>query len=311
MKMRFWRRRAALVLAAFLLLLSAVLPAGAAGIPDAPDSYVLDEADVISAATEAEINEKNNRLAAACGAQIAFAVVDFTGEYSTADYAYEVFNKWGIGDKRENNGLLFVLAVGAEDYYALPGSGVTDLFSGGTLQTLLDTYMEPDFAAGDYDAAVQKSFARALALMESHYHVQYRDEAPIPETGYSGYDQAQGQQSWFFGGLFRLFGKFITIIIVVAVIVAVLRLFSGPRGGGGYRGGGGGGFWTGLLLGSMRPRSRYYHRPPPPFGGYGGPRRPGGMGGFGGGRPGGGGGRSGGFGGFGGGGSRGGGAGRR
>lgn len=303
------------------LLLFAAVPVLAAGIPDAPDSFVLDEADVISASTEAEINEKNNMLTAACGAQIAFVVVDFTDGYSTADYAYEIFNKWGIGDKDENNGLLFVLAVGAEDYYALPGSGVTDVFTGSALQSLLDVYMEPDFAAGDYDAAVRKSFGRALDIMEVHYNVQYTGGV-VPQTGYSGYEDA-GRHGSLFGGLFRVLGKIITVVIVLIVIVSVLRLFSGPRGGGGY--GGGGGFWNGLFLGSLLNRRRYYHRPPP----YGAPppprhRPPGGMGGFGGrggfggGRSGGfGGGRSGGFGGgssrggFGGGSSRGGGAGRR
>lgn len=337
-----WKGRLGILLLAVILLTAAAVPVLADTIPAAPDSYVLDEADVISATTENYINEKNNALAEACGAQIVFVAVDFTGTYSTHDYAYEVFNSWGIGDKKENNGMLYVLVIGAEDYYALPGSGVLDVLSGGALDTILNDYMEPDFAVADYDTAVRKTFDRTLEIMEEKYGVQYGGNT-APQTGYDGYDDARQQGSGFIAGVFRLLGKLFTFVIIILAIVLFIKLFSGPRGGGGY--GGGGGFWNGWLLGSLMNRRRYYHRPPPPrppFGGHRPPHNPpggfggrpggfggsrpggsGGFGGFGGGRPGSfggsgrsGGGRSGGFGGgrsggFGGGGSRGGGAGRR
>ena len=97
------RKRVLSVLLAFVLMVLLAVPVLADTIPQAPDSYVLDEADVICASTENYINQKNNALAEACGAQIVFVAVDFTGSYSTHDYAYEVFNSWGIGDKKENN----------------------------------------------------------------------------------------------------------------------------------------------------------------------------------------------------------------
>lgn len=322
-KMNLWCR-VGMILLACVLAVGMSVSVMASAIPDAPNSYVLDEADVISAETEEYINEQNAALSESCGAQIVFVTVDFTGDYSTADYAYELFNKWGIGDKNENNGLLFLLVIGAEDYYALPGSGVTDIFSGGTLSTLLNDYLEEDFAVGNYDSGVRKTFGRALAMMQSHYNVD------VSGGGYNGYEQAREEKGEsLFSIVFRVLGRVITIAIVIVVIIMIIRMFSGPSGGGGN------GFWNGWLLGSMLNRRRYYHRPPPPpYGGFGGhqpPRRnpPGGIGGiggfgssrpgggFGGGRSGGfGGGRSGGFGGggsggFGGGGSRGGGAGRR
>lgn len=314
MKKKRIGRMLAAVLALFCLV-SLASPVFASTIPDAPNSYVYDGADVLSDSTESYINSRNAELDQACGAQIVFVTVDFTGEYDIDDFAYELFNKWGIGDKKKNNGLLFVLSIGAEDYYALPGSGVTDVFSGGKLDALLYDYLETDFAAGDYDAGVRKTFDRALQMMQAHYHV-------TSDAGYDGYEEARQESGGFFTVFFRLIGKLFSIVVILGVIVLLIALFTGPRGGNGG-GGGGGGFWNGLLLGSLMNRRHHYHRPPPPPGGFGGPRPPrpgnfGGFGGFGGGKPGNfGGGRSGGFGGggsfggFGGGGSRGGGAGRR
>lgn len=308
-------RRTGLFLLACVLAAILAVPVLAAGIPDAPDAYVYDEAGVLSDSAEQYINLETAALDEACGGQIAVVAVEFTGAYSTADYAYELFNAWGIGDRNENNGLLLLLVTGAEDYYIMPGSGVTDIFSGGTLQTLMDDYLEADFAAGNYDAGVRKTFDRILEIYGEKYDLT---PTSASDAGYSGYADAEDS---LFSRFFRVIGKILIVAILVVLVIVLIRFFAGgPRGGGGgYGGGGGGGFWNGLLLGSLLNRRRYTYRPPPPH--FGGPRpprpphvgRPGG--GFGGGRPGGfggfGGGRTGGFGGFGGGGSRGGGAGRR
>ena len=307
-------RRTGLFLLACVLAAVLAVPVLAAGIPDAPDAYVYDEAGVLSDSTEQYINLETAALDEACGGQIAVVAVEFTGAYSTADYAYELFNAWGIGDRNENNGLLLLLVTGAEDYYIMPGSGVTDIFSGGTLQTLMDDYLEADFAAGNYDAGVRKTFDRILEIYGEKYDLT---PTSASDAGYSGYADAEDS---LFSRFFRVIGKILIVAILVVLVIVLIRFFAGgPRGGGGggYGGGGGGGFWNGLLLGSLLNRRRYTYRPPPPH--FGGPRPPrpphvGRPGGFGG-RPGGfggfGGGRTGGFGGFGGGGSRGGGAGRR
>lgn len=308
-------RRTGLFLLACVLAAVLAVPVLAAGIPDAPDAYVYDEAGVLSDSTEQYINLETAALDEACGGQIAVVAVEFTGAYSTADYAYELFNTWGIGDRNENNGLLLLLVTGAEDYYIMPGSGVTDIFSGGTLQTLMDDYLEADFAAGNYDAGVRKTFDRILEIYGEKYDLT---PTSASDAGYSGYADAEDS---LFSRFFRVIGKILIVAILVVLVIVLIRFFAGgPRGGGGGYGGGGGGggFWNGLLLGSLLNRRRYTYRPPPPH--FGGPRpprpphvgrpgggfggRPGGFGGFGGGR-------TGGFGGFGGGGSRGGGAGRR
>ncbi len=333
------RRRILSLLLALLL----ALPCAAASVRDLPSpdeahSYVVDEAGVISEDTVQYIDDCGSALEEACGGQIVFAVVDFTGAYAIDDYAYELFNKWGVGDKKKNNGLLFVLATGAEDYYAMPGEGLTGVFTGSRLQRILDEEMEPDFAVGDYDAAVRKTFDAALDVFVSHYGIEWNT---VPENRP---DPAAGRES---GGILSGVGQFFRAVILLVLVVAVVLFFtllarsvrlSGP---GRYRYGGSDGFWRGMFLGSLLNRPRGYYRPPPPppppFGGPGRPprppRNPGGFGGFGGGTTRGGGtGRSGGagfggrpgggfssprppagrgFGGFGGGHTRGGGAGRR
>lgn len=309
-----------------------------AAVPDRPQNqYVLDSADVLSDATEQEIVSENQKLFRDTGAEIVVAAVDFLGGEDIEDYVYDMFNSWGVGSQERNNGLLLVLAIAEDNYYVQPGYGIEDYFTGSKLQDLLDQYLEPDFAAGDYDAGVKKFFSAALSEMESYYR-DYEDEYTQDKnfnqggsyynySQYGGYGQSGSGFSLgsVLGGFVSIIVRVVVLIVVVLVIVALIRAISGgggrgPRGGGG----GGGGFWTGMFLGNMLGgrRSRRWYNPPPP-GGFGGPmppRPPRGGSGFGGfGRPGGfsggghsrggGFGRSGGF--HGGGGSRGGGAGRR
>ena len=50
--------------------------------------------------------------------------VDFIGESNIEEYARTLFNKWGIGDKDKNNGVLLLMVIGAENYWCQQGSGL-------------------------------------------------------------------------------------------------------------------------------------------------------------------------------------------
>ena len=128
-------KKALSLLLALTLAFCLAVPALAA-YPDRPENqYVLDEADVLSFLDGEDID----------------------------DYAYSLFNIWGIGSQERNNGLLLLLAIGEENYYAQAGTGIEDYFDGAKLQDMLDEYLEPDFAAREYDAGVEKFFQAALS----------------------------------------------------------------------------------------------------------------------------------------------------
>ena len=284
---------------AVLLVLGAAAPAALAAIPDRPGNrYVLDSAGVLSGDLEKEIIEENQRLFESCGAEVAVAAVDFFGGQDREDYANRLFNSWGIGSSERNNGILLVLAIGEEDYYATAGSGIEDYFDGAKLDDLLYEYLEPDFAKEDYNAGVKKFFRAVVDELDSYYA---GGSAGDPAPGYED-GAADDSADWY--GMGYTVRQIIFLLVRVAVVVLVLlvvfsfikRAGRGPGPGPGS-GGGGGGFWQGMFIGSAlnRRRHRHYWGPPPPppppggFGGFGGPGprpprppRGGGMGGFGG-----------------------------
>lgn len=325
---RTWCRRAAAFCLAACLALCIAVPAWAA-VPQRPgNKYVLDEAGVLSDETEKEIIKENEKLFEECGAEIVVVAVDFLGGQDIDDYAYDLFNEWGIGSSQRDNGFLLVLAVGEDNYYATVGYGLEDYFDGAKLQGLLDEYLEEYFAAGRYDEGVSGFFDEVVDEVENYY--EHYEDGYSQEAGDRGVYYDEPSQSGWWHGFMRVVSHIARVAIVLLIVIVLVLAFigrdRGGRGGPPRGGGGGGNFWAGMMLGNMMGQSArrraWRAPPPPPPGGFGagrpGGHRPGGFGGFsGGGHSGGfGGGRSGGGfrggGGFsGGGGTHGGGAGRR
>ena len=148
-----------------LLLLTSLFIAGipeiivnADTLQPTKEFYVNDYADVISAEVEDEIIDLGYQLEEQTGAQIALVTVDFTNGDSLETYAMELFNAWGIGSAEKNDGLLILLSIGDDDYWVTQGEGLEDTLTSGKISSILQKYLEPDFAAKDYNAGAKKTY---------------------------------------------------------------------------------------------------------------------------------------------------------
>lgn len=166
------------------LLMVGVIPLksqAAEKLPKPTDAlYVNDFADVIDKKVEEEIIEYGKLLDEKNGTQVVLVTVDFTNGVSLEDYAYKLFNKWGIGSKEKNNGLLILLSVGDDDYWAMQGEGLEDSLTSGKISGILNEYLEPDFAAKDYSAGAEKVYGAFIQELGGQWLLG-NDEAA--ETG--------------------------------------------------------------------------------------------------------------------------------
>lgn len=230
-------------LVALVLLALSCAPALAKSLSPSSDFYYLDDANVLSEAMEGEIFFSNKLLYDACGAQIVVVTVDSTGKEAIDDYAYDLFNRWGIGDVSKNNGFLLLLAIGDEDYYALPGSGLDSRFSAGTIKSYYDKYLENDFAAGNYEAGVKKFFEAVFERIADTYNAEVTTadgvaayQAYVAQNaaseGYGGYNGARridaNSYDWDDDSDDERVG-FGAIIFVVLLIVFIVVLSKGRR----------------------------------------------------------------------------------
>ena len=282
MKLKTFAGRAAAAGAMLVALVLAALPVWAAPrVQVDKKNAVADHADILSAETENYINEISISLSDACGAQIGVYTVDeLLGNTTMEGFAYNVFNDWELGSADQNNGVLLLLApyeADGGDYYIMRGSGLESRLSFSTLGSLLDEYMEPYWATGDYDTGTQKTVQALADRLCSIYGVTL-------DSGYTANTAARGGVNVM--GMILLI---IAVILIIWITTVVLR----PRGPRPPRRGGRGGsigsnmFWYGMGRASRRPR-RPPPPPPPPYGGFGpgpGGPRPGGPRPYGGPRP--------------------------
>ncbi|MCR5552463.1 MAG: TPM domain-containing protein [Oscillospiraceae bacterium] len=239
-----------LLLALLVTAVPALAPAArAADLPQPSEVfYVLDQAGVLSDETWEEIVTKDESLETQTGAQLCVVTVEFIGSARISDYAYELFNEWGIGDKTKNNGVLLLLVTGAEDYYMLQGKGLEEVLPSSELQIILDEYMEPFFAQGDYDAGVRATAGEVFSRLADWYGVSLSVSAenivtyPVQLPG-SVVTVPGTTNTSLFGGLFGLVGGLIGFLtrgvfgLVIIILIIILCVLSSGRRRRIYRGG--------------------------------------------------------------------------
>ena len=312
------------IIIAFIFVLAFAL--GCAKVENIPLSdegaYALDKSGVLSAETKNHIALYNQYLEESCGAQICVVTIptmDYVGYDDIENYAYDLFNTWGIGDKDEDNGVLLLLVTDDELYWCLQGEGIEDTLSSSAISDILTENMQDDFYAGEFDSGTQKTFDALYRRLCAIYSV---DPDGVDDFTYDpGYNNgtvfpnepvpAKGKEPSFWEVIVIKLSFWEIIVIIITVLVALRligKVFSaiGSDSGNGC---GGCGCLPAFLLGTRVGSTN--RRGPRPGGFHGGPRPGGGSRPSGGGFTGGGGRSRGGGGGFHGGGFKGGGGGSR
>lgn len=229
----FAKRVSALVLA-LVVGAAALCPAAfaAASLPDLPrDQCVVDDANILSDSTTQTIVDLNNQLEQSCsGAQIGVLTVDYTGNYSTEDYATQAFNAWGIGSASENNGVLILLVMESPiyedgDYYVTYGDGFRNTTLESQASALAQT-MEGDFVNRDYSDAVITCANNVADTIASVYGVNLNNGSYDDGS----YAQPDDGPTTFGDIVLGIVILFMSLMVMLIIVLFVFRVFIAPIG---------------------------------------------------------------------------------
>lgn len=138
---------------AFLTLLR---PALAVNFPEY-QNYVNDYAGIFSPDFEAGLNSQLSQLDQNTTNQIAVVTIKSLEGTTVEEYAVKLFEKWGIGQKDQDNGLLLLIAPNDKKVRIEVGYGLEGTITDGTAGYVLDNYLLPDFKSGKFEAGTQKT----------------------------------------------------------------------------------------------------------------------------------------------------------
>ena len=255
---RRWTRVTVVLLALALAVLAhAQEPGQAPSVPE-PVGFVNDHAGKLDESTRARLEAFLDQLKQKTGAEFAVLIVPTTAPMSPSEYKVEVFRRWGLGRKGEDDGLLMLVALEEREVRFETGYGLEGTLPDGLQSRIFRNEMAPRFREDDWAGGVTAGVLACAARIAAEKGVTL---------------EWDGRELRYRAAERGLPPMVLGLIIAIVVLFVVMRVI-----------GGGGG------VGRGRGRRRGWYLGPGSFGGFGGGFGGGSFGGFGGGASGGGGG---------------------
>ncbi len=230
-----------------------------------PTGYVTDVAQVIKPDSKTRLENLCLEVEQKTGAQMAIVTVRSLEGETVEQYANELFKQLGVGDKKENRGVLILVAPTERKYWTEVGYGLEPVINdarAGDAGRLMRSY----FLQGNYSAGIEAATWQLAKYIADDRGVTLSGAPPARPVQRRN-DDSSSIPIW-------------PILIFIFVVINILRALA--RSGSGRAGRPGGGWWIGPMIGGMLGGGG---------GGFGGSSGGGGggFGGFGGGSSGGGG----------------------
>jgi len=228
----------------FIILLIALSPALFFDIPvegaepEYPDSigYVNDFAGILSPETKLKLNRLIVDLEKQTTAQVAVATVESISPETVETYTNKLFEKWGVGQKEKDNGVLILVAVKERKTWIEVGYGLEGAIPDAHASRIYRDIMVPSFGKGDFNGGISRTVEAIAGLIAEDSGVSIDGASTPPKTKTS----SRTGGGWVF--------FFVVLVVVLISFFRASRRNSGTssRGGGFWVGGGSGGFSGGF-----------------------------------------------------------------
>lgn len=202
-----------IIFSTFLLLCSVVLFGQT--LPERPNPPRLVN-DFTKTLTPEQVDALESKLVAldnTTSTQIAVVIVPSVNGATIADYNVELLRKWEVGTKKNNNGVILLIAKDDRTLDITVGYGLEGALTDATAKSIIDDIIVPSFKGSDYYRGIEQGTDAIVQAVKG----QYNTAQATTTTGKSG----------------SRIGFFIIVIIIILLV---------SRGGG--RGGGGGSFMS-------------------------------------------------------------------
>lgn len=250
-------------LSAVLMLLCLVMQAGVwESVPDAPNPprLVNDLAGIIQNKDSMErvlvaLADSTAKKPKGQVQVVVLTVNDLDG-YNRAEYAYTVGDKWGVGGKEFDNGVVILVKPKTADskgeVFIATGRGIEGALPDGRCSDIIQKQMIPLFKQDKYEEAIWAAVNTIIPIARDEFQNNelYEDDAEDSVVG--------------------LLCSLIVMGLIIWWVVRFIMSVGSGGGGGGYSGGSSSGTWGGVSSGGWSSSSSSSSSGGGGFGGFGG-----------------------------------------
>lgn len=234
-------------------------------IPEKPSFIppIIDSTKTLSTSELNNLYEKLKVYSDSTSTEIFVMIVPTTQGQDISKYGFELSDKWQIGQKGKDNGIVFLIAKDDRKMNITTGYGVEHLLTDALSRRIIEQVVKPYFKENRYYEGIDNGTNAIFKIMKG----EYKNDKKTSDEG------------------------FLPILVFIVIIVVVIIIASKSKGNGGHGNSSGGPSLLDVIILSNMGRSSGGGS----FGGGFGGSSGGGFGGFGGGGSFGGGGASGGW----------------
>ncbi len=255
--MRYRSVLPALLLAAGLSLFGAGARA-AIELPAQPRNYVVDLAGIVNDSVKAGLDRYLLELEQKTTAQMVVLTVPSLEGEPIEEFSISVaHDRWKLGQKGKDNGVLLLVAVKERKYRFEIGYGLEGVLPDSFVGSVGREYLVPNFRKGDYSDGILAASLAVINRIATNAGVRITGMPVLRTDRYSG---GRVRSPSLLGGIVGIaFLIFLIYMLIrhprLLLLLLVMNSLGGGRGGGwgggggfgdgGFGGGGGGGFGGG------------------------------------------------------------------
>ena len=191
------------------------LPALAAPTFPKLTGRVVDDANLLSPATEAELTQKLAALETSTGRQLVVATLPSLQGYEIEEYGYQLGRAWQIGDKQRDDGAILIVAPAERKVRIEVGYGLEPVLTDALSSVIIQSAVIPRFKAGDMEGGVvagTDAVIQQLSLPDDQARAQVARASERPHR--SGPPKA------------------ILVFLAIGFVILILMMMGGGGGGG-------------------------------------------------------------------------------
>ena len=197
-------------------------------IPEKPDfqTSVYDYAGLLNENEKAQLEEKLIRYSDSTSTQIVVITIESLKNEDIGILTPKWAHKWGIGQAKEDNGVLILVAKDERKIWISPGYGLEDRLTAGIGGEICRNIIRPEFKAGSYYNGLDKGADAIFSVFKGKYKSERKQskdkELPV-----------------------------LPFIIIFIIILVILSKIKGGGNGNSGNSGGGPSFMDVIILSSL------------------------------------------------------------